>query len=80
MGLTMIYRAQHYASAVERWMPRSFRVQLEWVVTAVTGFVGMPYGTVTTHMTTSVYQNNQPWQGTCTENCGGWFGTYGYST
>jgi hypothetical protein len=75
----MIYRAQHYANAVERWVPRSFRVQLEWVVTAVTGLIGAAYDTITTKQTTSVYQNNQPWQGTCTQDCGGAFGTYGYT-
>jgi hypothetical protein len=50
------------------------------VVTAVTGLIGAAYDTISTKLTTSVYQNNQPWQGTCTENCGGTFGTYEYTT
>jgi len=60
-------------------VPRSFRVQLEWVVSSVTGLIGAAYDTIATKQTTSVYQNNQPWQGQCTHDCGGALGTYGYA-
>jgi hypothetical protein len=49
------------------------------VVRAATDMVGAAYDAVIEKMTTSVYQNNQPWQGACMQNCGGTFGTYGYT-
>jgi RHS repeat-associated protein len=59
-------------------IPSGMRKWFEGQVTALMGSIGAMYSTGATLNTTSVYQNNNPFGGTCHSGCGGKAGLYGY--
>ncbi len=46
-GATLVYEARHYVDNIPKIVPTSIRVQLEKVVTAITGAIGLAYSIAT---------------------------------